>query len=59
LLHTPSEVLRAWAAEESGAGLTERAAAERLLRQLFRLEAETDRVAPPPAQAEVEGESER
>ncbi len=37
LLHRPSEVLRSLAAEGDGAGLTERAAAERLLLRLFGL----------------------
>jgi len=38
LLHRPSEMLRALAAEHDGLGLAERAAAERLLFQLFRLD---------------------
>lgn len=37
LLHGPSEALRSMAADAGGAGLAERAAAERLLLQLFRL----------------------
>lgn len=59
LLHHPSEVLRAMAAEESGAGLVERAAAERLLRQLFRLQAEADTVTPPRVAVGADGEGER
>ncbi|MBI1206263.1 MAG: glutamyl-tRNA reductase [Azospirillum sp.] len=38
LLHHPSAVLRRMAAESDGTGLAERAAAERLLRTLFRLD---------------------
>jgi glutamyl-tRNA reductase len=38
LLHHPSEVLRAMAADSDGGGLPEHAAAERLLFQLFRLD---------------------
>ncbi|OYD82192.1 glutamyl-tRNA reductase [Azospirillum brasilense] len=38
LLHGPSEALRAMAADPDGAGLAERAAAERLLFRLFRLD---------------------
>ncbi len=38
LLHQPSEMLRALAAERDGVGLAERAAAERLLFRLFRLD---------------------
>lgn len=38
LLHVPSEVLRRMAAEGDGEGLAERAAAERLLFRLFRLD---------------------
>ncbi|AWK86214.1 glutamyl-tRNA reductase [Azospirillum thermophilum] len=48
LLHGPSEALRALAADRDGAGLAERASAERLLFRLFRLDmaAEADPGAP-------------
>jgi len=45
LLHQPCEQLRQLAAESGGCGLAERAAAERLLRTLFRLDDEAETTA--------------